>query len=107
MTVGGHFQAGYETYSHAVQAIEQGLSQEQTNMLRMDKAKPDGLNDNCSIAYDVAKSLVSKPGPLPSGLWDRAVGAFGRDGTIGLLHYIGYYCYVSVILNGVDAAVPE
>ena len=107
LTVGGHFQAGFETYSHFRTATKQGLKQEQADVLKKDGGKPEGLNGQCSIAYDVAKHLVSKTGPLPQNLWERSVEAFGKDGTVGLLHYIGYYCYMCVILNGMDAPVPE
>ena len=65
LTVGGHFQTGYETYSHVVLAAEAGLPREQAEVLRKGEKKPDGLSESCSVAYDVAQHLVSVKGPLP------------------------------------------
>lgn len=65
MTVGGHFGACYQTYSHFHQAIEAGLSHEQAEILQQGERKPDGLNEKCGVAYDVTKHLVSVKGPLP------------------------------------------
>lgn len=107
LTVGGHFQSGYQLYSHIPVAVEVGLSRDQAEVLSKGEKKPEGLNENCSTAYDVANYLVNERGPLPQVLWDRAVEAFGKDGAVSLLHYVGFYCYVSVALNGVDAGVPE
>lgn len=107
MTVGGHFQARYETHSHLPQAVDSGLSPEQAEILQTGDRKPDGLNEQCDIAYDVGQHLVSMKGPLPQHLWDRSVETLGKDGSVALLHYIGFYCYVCVALNGVDAPIPE
>lgn len=107
MTVGGHFQAGYVTYSHVPQAIATGLSRAQVEVLRKGEGKPEGLNEKCDTAYDVTHHLVTRKGPLPQDLWDRSVEAFGKPGTVGLLHYVGLYSYVAVALNGMDAPVPE
>lgn len=107
MAVGGHFQAGYVTYSHVSQAIATGLSREQVEVLRKGESKPEGLNEKCDTAYDVTQHLLTHKGPLPQRLWDRSIEVLGRDGTVGLLHYAGLYSYVSMALNGMDAPVPE
>lgn len=107
MTTGGHFQGGYETYSHIPQAVAAGLSQEQAEVLSKGVKKPEGFNERCDAAYEVTRYLMTQRGPLPQELWDRSVKAIGQDGTVGLLHYIGFYSYVCVALNGVDAPVPE
>jgi hypothetical protein len=106
LAVGARFQAGYETYSHIPQAVVPGyLTQQQAEAI-VSGEKPNGLNENCSVAYDVANRLSGTPGPLPQDLWDRTVELLGKDATVGLLHYIGFYCYVCVALNAVDAKVP-
>ena len=106
LAVGAHFQAGYETYSHIPQAVTAGLTKQQAVELK-DGGKPVDLNASCAIAYDVAKTLCSKPGPLSQQLWDKAMEVFGKNATIGLVHYIGFYCYICVGLNAIDAPVPE
>lgn len=106
LTVGTQFQAGYETYSHIPQAVVPGYLTSQQAETIVKGEKPTDLNEQCSIAYDVAKYLTGTPGPLPQQMWDKAVKVLGKNPTVGLLHYIGFYCYISVALNGVDARVP-
>ncbi|CAK3811852.1 Hypothetical predicted protein [Lecanosticta acicola] len=107
LTAGGHFQAAYELYAHANVAVKSGvLSRAQVDVLKSDR-KPGDLNGNCSLAYDVAKYLCGQKGPLPKEDWERSVRAFGKEGTLALVHYIGYYAYLCIALNAVDASVPE
>ena len=107
LTAAAQFGCGYVGYSHVSQAINtEKLSVEQAKTLKEGK-KPDGLNEQCSVAFAVAKHLSSKPGPLPQDLWQKAVDVLGKDAVLALLHYIGFYSYVIIALNGVDAPVPK
>lgn len=107
LAVGGHFQAAYELYAHENVAVKSGaLSPEQVNVIKRDQ-KPGDLSEECGLAYDVAKYLCSQKRPLPREEWERCVGAFGREGTVALVHYVGFYAYLSIALNAVDAPVPE
>ena len=107
LSCGGHFQAAYELYAHQHIAVKSGLlSQQQTDAIKKGQ-KPSDLNEGCSIAYDVATYLCSTPGPLPQSHWDKCVNAFGRQGTVALVHYIGFYAYTCIALNACDAPVPE
>jgi hypothetical protein len=107
ITVTAKFQAGYALHSHMEIAADPGyLSREQLGLIRKG-TKPSGLNDGCSIAYDVAHRLASTPGPMPQELWDRAISVFGKDSTVALIHYVGYYSYVSMFMNACDVRVPE
>lgn len=107
LACGGHFQAEYELYAHeAVATKAVVLSQGQIDVIKRDQ-KPDDLNENCSLAYDIAKRLCSRPGPLPQEYWNRSVKAFAKDGTIALVHFIGFYAYLCIALNAVDVPVPE
>lgn len=73
LACGGHFQAAYELYAHENVVVKsKTLSQQQVEMLKADK-KPLDLNENCSIAYDTAKYLISTPGPLPQEKWKACV----------------------------------
>lgn len=107
LACGGHFQAAYELYAHDSVASKAGvLSSQQIAAIKQDR-KPEDLDENCSLAFDVAKRLCSAPGPLPKELWDRCLEAFGKDGTLALVHYVGFYAYLCIALNAVDARVPE
>lgn len=107
LACGGHFQAAYELYAHENVAAKAGvLSRGQIEAIKNDQ-KPTDLSQNCSLAYDIAKRLCSTPGPLPQTYWDRSVEAFGKEGTLALVHYVGFYAYLCIALNAVDVPVPE
>lgn len=107
MTVGAHHQAGYIVYCHERLATAPGLLSENQVTLIKKGEKPGDLNEGCSVAFDIAKRLTSTPGLMPPELWDRGVAVLGKDGVVGLLHYIGFYSYVSMFMNGTDVPVPE
>lgn len=107
LTVGAKFQAGFQIYSHIAASTKAGmLSVEQAETLGKGK-KPADLNERCSVAYDAATQLLNVPGPLPQSHWEKLVATFGMDGTIAWIQYLGFYGYVSMILNSIDAPVPE
>ena len=109
LTVGAHHQAAYELYAHTRVATKKaGMDEVVVEAIaRGEKPSPNELSEAGSVAFDVARYLVSKPGPLPKELWDRAIEAFGNEGTVALVHYVGAYAYTCVILNAMDAPVPE
>ena len=43
---------------------------------------------------------------LPETTYQAALAAFGADGVAELIFLAGFYCLISVLLNGYDAAVP-
>lgn len=107
LAIGAKYQAAYELYSHAAVAIKRGvLSKEQADTIRRGK-KPTDLNEQCSVVYDAVSHLLNVPGPLPQNHWDMLVATFGKDGTVTWIHNVGWYCCVSMILNAIDAPIPE
>jgi 4-carboxymuconolactone decarboxylase len=101
------FQGGYVVYSHVrIAAAAKLLTKEQLELLQKGQ-KPEGLSEECSIAFDVSKRLSATPGPMPQELWDRAMAVLGLDATIALIHYIGIYTYTSLFMNATDVQVPE
>lgn len=106
LACGGHFQAAYELYAHENVAEKSGaLTRAQIDTIKLDQ-KPTNLNAECSLAYDVAKRLCGTPGPLPQQLWDSSIEAYGKEGTIALVHLVGFYAYLSMALNAVDVPIP-
>lgn len=41
------------------------------------------------------------------GMRDWAVGVLGKEGAVALVHFVGYYSYAAVFLNGFDVPLPE
>ena len=107
LVTGAKYQAVYETYAHTNVATKKvGMSQDVVDTI-VKGEKPEGLNEQCDIAYDTAHYLVSTPGPLPQELWDKCISVLGREATIALVHYVGAYAYTCIILNAMDAPVPK
>jgi 4-carboxymuconolactone decarboxylase len=88
LTVGAHYKAVYELYAHVNVAVKKaGLSSEVADAIANGE-RPDGMNEGCQVAYDVANYLVKKPGPLSKELWERSLKNFGKDGTAALANYV-------------------
>ena len=107
LTVGARYQAAYELYAHLnVSQKTVGMSKDVVEAIARGE-KPDGLSEQCGIAFDATKYLAGTPGPLPRDLWDKCVGAFGKGGTVALVHYAAAYASTCIILNAMDAPVPQ
>lgn len=107
LVVGARYKAAYELYAHINVATKKlGMSAEDVEALARGE-RPQRLNEACSVTFDAATYLVGTPGPLPQELWDRCVRALGKEGTVKLVHYVGAYAYTCIILNAMDAPVPE
>ena len=107
LAVGARYQAGYELYAHGNVAVKKlGMSRDVIDQIASG-SKPQALNEQCSLAYDAARYLVDTPGKLSQELWDQCIKTFGRQGTIALVHYVGSYAYTCILLNAMDAPVPE
>ncbi|CAH0047335.1 unnamed protein product [Clonostachys solani] len=107
LTVGARFQAAFMLYSHDyVSRTETTFTREQIKKLMVGR-RPEGLDEKGNITMDVVKYLIYEPGPLPDYLYKKAVEILGKEATVALIHYAGYYCYVSCILNGADIPIPE
>lgn len=107
LATGSHYKAVYEIYAHERVAVANtDLNQEQVDMIKTGK-KPTDLDEKCSAAFDVAIELVTKPGPLSKENWEKAEKALGKQGTLALIHYVGYYAYTCILLNACDVPVPD
>jgi len=107
ITVASHFGAAYPMYAHEHQARDiTNLTEEQIAALKTG-TKPVGLDEQSDAAYEVARELVEKKGPMSKGRWDDAVRIFGMDGALSLINYVGFYSYICMVVNAVDTPVPE
>lgn len=107
LTVGGVYKCGYELYSHErVAAAKTSLSQDVISSLAKGE-KPDGLTEQCQAAYELSYALAEKKGPLDQEVFDKAKGALGQDGVVAITNYVGIYAYTCIVLNAVDASVPQ
>lgn len=105
--VTGHaWQAEYETYAHE-RVAEGMLSREQIDAVKVGM-KPEGLPEDCDVAFDVTQELckVGK-GRLGDQHWERAERVLGKTGALALVHFVGFYSYTAVLINGCDVTLPD
>ena len=105
LVVGARFTSRYEIYAHEKTGVLAGLS-ERTIAAVSAGQRPSDLAEEESLAYDVAAVLV-QGAQLPELLYQLAKKSFGDAGLAELIHLIGCYCLVSVLLNAYDIPVPE
>ena len=105
LVTGAHFNSAYEIYAHVAAAEEKGLDADLLATL-VAGVKPEGLNDEQEVAYEVATSLLAGA-VLPRPVWDRSVRVLGEPATHELIYLVGLYCLVSVTLNGFNVPVPD
>ena len=105
LVTGAHFHVGYQLYAHVLAAEARGLPDEKIATIVAGQ-RPVDLTREEAVAYDTASALVAGS-PLPELLYRQAVQTFGEDGTAELINLVGFYCLVSLTLNGFDEPVPE
>ncbi len=104
LVTGAHFSARYELYAHEFTAEKAGLSQAKIAALAAG-ARPGDLTGEEAVAYDVATALT-RGAQLPESAYQLAVKTFGEAGVGEMVFLIGFYCLISVVLNGFDVPVP-
>lgn len=105
LAVASRTQCAYEKYAHLVMAEIRGITHEESQDLITGKF-PESLGKDERLAWEVANAL-GHPGPLSQEIWDLGLQRIGKDGMMSLIHVIGFYQYISVLLNGFDVKVPD
>jgi 4-carboxymuconolactone decarboxylase len=104
LTVGGAYGAKFELYAHEIMAAVFGLAPNVIATLAAG-GHPYGLNEQESIAHDIAYSLVTGH-IVPDSTYKHAVHLLGKDGVAELFFLISGYCLIAMILNGFDIPAP-
>jgi 4-carboxymuconolactone decarboxylase len=105
LTVGGVYGAKFELYAHEIMADAFGIPQNIIATLAAG-GRPYGLNEQETIAHDIAYALVTGH-IVPYSTYKHAVQLLGKDGVAELFFLIGGYCLISMILNGFDIPAPD
>ncbi len=103
--VARHWDAHYEWYAHSKIALDEGLNPAIVDAIARGE-EPDGLSDDEKIVYDFSRELLNK-NDVSDPIYDAALARFGEAGVVDLSATIGFYCFVSVMLNMVREEVPE
>jgi 4-carboxymuconolactone decarboxylase len=104
LVVGARFRAAYEIYAHSVVGRSAGILEPELTAI-LSGIRPVGLSHEAETAYDVATALLAG-GVLDTALYAQSLELFGQLGTSELICLVGYYCFVSMTLNGFDVPVP-
>jgi hypothetical protein len=108
LCVGYQYGAEYEIYAHSRLAIEAGLGKDAVRAICTgQRGAGKGWTLECDLAWDVAVELAKGKGKLGDETFKRCVGILGEEGTLALIHYVGFYGYTCVLLNGCGVGVPE
>jgi 4-carboxymuconolactone decarboxylase len=105
LTVGGALGSRFELYAHEIMAAAFGLSPGIIASLAAG-GRPEGLNEEETIAHDIACVLV-KGHIVPTSTYNQAVHLLGQNGTGELIFLISGYCLIATVLNGFDMPAPE
>ena len=104
LVTGARFSARYELYAHEFTAAKAGLSQAKIAALASG-ARPGDLTEGEAVAFDVATALT-RGAQVPESAYQAAIETFGEAETGELIFLVGFYCLISVLLNGFDVPVP-
>ena len=103
--VARHWDAHYEWYAHSKIALDEGLDGAIVDAIAQGE-EPDALGIDEKIVYDFSRELLRK-NDVGDGVFDAALARFGEAGVVDLSATIGFYCFVSVMLNMVREEVPD
>ncbi|MHB8217040.1 MAG: carboxymuconolactone decarboxylase family protein [Candidatus Sulfotelmatobacter sp.] len=87
----------FEWYHHSEFATEAGLNQAIIKAVAEGR-RPEGMSDGEEIIYDFCTEL-HRNHSVSDTTYNKAIAAFGEQGTIDLVSLTGYYTFVSMILN--------
>jgi 4-carboxymuconolactone decarboxylase len=95
----------FEWAMHYNNALKAGLKREIADAIA-EARRPDVMAEDEVITYDFTTEILRSK-RISDTTWRRAVARFGEQGVIDLLATVGYFSYLSVIMNGARTPAPE
>ena len=106
ITVTGFYGAKYPTYAHERIGVEAGLSKAQAKILASSPMQTQSLSEGEIDVIRMTLALLERRGPLPDDIWNPVCATWGEAVALGITHYVGYYAYASLFVNGCGVPVP-
>jgi 4-carboxymuconolactone decarboxylase len=100
-----YWNAQYDWWFHHKAALEAGLSPEVIEAIAAGK-RPKLMHPDEQIVYNFADELLRKK-QVRDPFFKAAVDKFGERGTVDLTGVIGYYSFVSMVLNIDPYPMPD
>lgn len=104
-TVGARWKSEFEFWAHGNMALDAGVEPAIVDALAAGDT-PKFENPTDQAVYDFALALAGR-GKVPQPIYDAAIEAVGPAGVVELTHAIGYYTYISFILNTFEIPLPD
>lgn len=99
-----HWDQDAEWSIHAPIAVREGIAPEAVAAIALCE-KPPALQEDEAVVYDFCTELHRKK-QVADATWDRAIAAFGEQGTVDLIAICGYYAYLAMVMNAARTPAP-
>jgi len=94
----------YEWHVHQPAALRAGLSPDIVAAVSAGR-RPDRLSEEEAIVHDFCSELLRDEN-VTDKTYARAVGRFGEQGVVDMVAVVGYYTFLSMVMNTARTAVP-
>lgn len=99
-----HWTAQFEWAVQYQPSIAAGITEATIQAIR-DGRRPDHLNEEETIAYDLCDELLQNRG-ISDVTYDRAVARFGEQGVVEAVSTAGYFSFLGMLLTTARTATP-
>ncbi|KAK4498977.1 hypothetical protein PRZ48_009488 [Zasmidium cellare] len=105
LVVAAYENSNYHFYFNGRLAQERGMTKNELDSLRAG-LYAQSFSEEEKAAYGVARELCASSGNLSERAWSDCVSKMGKEGTVALVHYVGFHRYIATMLRGFDAQMP-
>jgi 4-carboxymuconolactone decarboxylase len=95
----------YEWHVHQPAALQAGLAADIVAAVA-DGRRPERLTDDEAVVHDFCAELL-RDETVSDQTYARVVGRFGEQGVVDLSAVVGYYTFLSMVMNTARTAVPD
>jgi len=99
-----HWTQQFEWYVHQPAALQAGLSHDIVNAVAAGR-RPIGMSDEEKVVHDFTIELLRGQN-VSDPVYAAAVARFGEQGIIDMVGVVGYYTFLSMVMNTARTAVP-
>jgi 4-carboxymuconolactone decarboxylase len=100
-----HWTAHFEWYAHKNAALRAGVDPAIVDAIAAGR-RPSGMSAEEEALYDFCDELLSTH-RVSDTTFETATGAFGERGVVDIIGTVGYYSFVSMLLNVDEYPLPD